>query len=59
MPARAGCAAVVFDAYGTPLDVHAAVGRHAARLGAQAAGVSALWRAKQLEQSWILSAVGD
>ncbi|WP_270934482.1 haloacid dehalogenase type II [Falsiroseomonas oryzae] len=52
-------AAVVFDAYGTLLDVHAAVARHAGRLGAQASAVSALWRAKQLEQSWILSATGD
>ncbi len=51
--------AVVFDAYGTLLDVHAAVARHAARLGPDAAAVSALWRAKQLEYSWILSAAGD
>ena len=56
MPAPA---AVVFDAYGTLLDVHAAVARHTARLGAQAASVSAMWRAKQLEYSWILSAAGD
>jgi 2-haloacid dehalogenase len=59
MSAPAACSAVVFDAYGTLLDVHAAVARHAARLGTQAAALSALWRAKQLEQSWILSAVGD
>jgi 2-haloacid dehalogenase len=52
-------AAIVFDAYGTLLDVHSAVARHAARLGPQAAAVSALWRAKQLEYSWILSAAGD
>ena len=52
-------AAVVFDAYGTLLDVHSAVTRHAGRLGAQAAAVSALWRRKQLEYTWILSAVGD
>jgi 2-haloacid dehalogenase len=52
-------AAVVFDAYGTLLDVHAAVARHAARLGPAAGGVSALWRAKQLEYTWILSATGD
>ncbi len=51
-------AAVVFDAYGTLLDVHAAVGRHAARLGHVAGAVSALWRARQLEYSWILSATG-
>jgi 2-haloacid dehalogenase len=51
--------AVVFDAYGTLLDVHAAASRHSARLGAQAAAVSTIWRAKQLEYSWILSATGD
>jgi 2-haloacid dehalogenase len=50
--------AAVFDAYGTLLDVHAAVGRHAARLGDRAQPVSALWRAKQIEWSWILSATG-
>ena len=49
----------VFDAYGTLLDVHAAVARHAARIGPQAAALSALWRQKQLEYSWILSATGD
>ncbi len=51
--------AAVFDAYGTLLDVHAAVARHAARLGDQGAPLSALWRAKQLEYSWILSQTGD
>ena len=50
--------AAVFDAYGTLLDVHAAVARHAPRLGDKAAPVSALWRAKQVEWSWILSATG-
>jgi len=51
--------AVLFDAYGTLLDVHAAAARHEARLGAQGPAVSALWRAKQLEYSWMLSATGD
>lgn len=51
--------AAIFDAYGTLLDVHAAVGRHAARLGDRAQPVSALWRAKQIEWSWILSATGS
>ncbi|WP_368416348.1 haloacid dehalogenase type II [Falsiroseomonas sp.] len=50
--------AVVFDAYGTLLDVHAAVTRHAARLGPAAAAVSAMWRQRQFEYSWILSATG-
>lgn len=51
--------ACVFDAYGTLLDVHAAVGRHEGRIGGQARALSALWRAKQLEYSWILSQTGD
>lgn len=59
MPAASPPRVAVFDAYGTLLDVHAAVGRHAARIGPSAAAVSALWRAKQLEYSWILSAAGD
>ena len=50
--------AVVFDAYGTLLDIHSAVARHAARLGGAAADVSAAWRAKQLEATWVLSATG-
>jgi 2-haloacid dehalogenase len=52
-------AAVVFDAYGTLLDVHAAVARHAVRLGAQAGAVSAMWRQRQLEYSWIHSQLGE
>jgi 2-haloacid dehalogenase len=60
MPAPAApIGACVFDAYGTLLDVHAAVARHAAQLGAAAPALSALWRAKQLEYSWILSQAGD
>lgn len=48
----------VFDAYGTLLDVHSAVGRHATRLGDAAAAVSALWRQRQLEYSWIAGLSG-
>src|SRR6516164_9433151 len=47
--------ACVFDAYGTMFDVHSAVGRHAHTVGAAAAEISALWRAKQLEYSWVHS----
>ena len=50
--------AVVFDAYGTLFDVHAAVQQHAAWLGPQAQAVSDLWRAKQLEYSWTRSLMG-
>jgi len=45
----------VFDAYGTLFDVHAAVGRHRSRLGDKADAVSATWRSKQLEYTWLRS----
>jgi 2-haloacid dehalogenase len=48
----------VFDAYGTLFDVHAAVRRHAEALGPEAAQISALWRAKQLEYSWVRTLAG-
>jgi 2-haloacid dehalogenase len=50
--------AVIFDAYGTLLDVHAAMARHAARLGANWPQISADWRQKQLEYSWVRSLAG-
>ncbi len=43
----------VFDAYGTLFDVHAAVSRHADLCGPNAAQLSQVWRAKQLEYSWM------
>ncbi len=51
--------AVVFDAYGTLLDVHAAMGRHAARLGPDWQRMSAEWRAKQIEYTWVRSLAGS
>lgn len=45
----------VFDAYGTLFDVHAAVRRHAAAVGPDAAALSEIWRQKQLEYSWVRS----
>lgn len=50
--------AVVFDAYGTLFDVHAAMARHARRLGESWPSVSALWRQKQLEYAWVTSLTG-
>lgn len=47
--------AIIFDAYGTLLDVHSAMQRHAARIGPNWEALSAAWRAKQLEYSWIRS----
>ncbi len=52
------CSVYVFDAYGTLFDVHAAVRRHAAAVGPDAARVSELWRQKQLEYSWVRSLMG-
>jgi 2-haloacid dehalogenase len=50
--------ACVFDAYGTLFDVHSAVRRGGESLGDQAAGVSELWRQKQLEYTWLRSLMG-
>lgn len=47
----------VFDAYGTLFDLHSAVARHADRIGGGASALSALWRIKQLEYSWLRSAM--
>lgn len=51
-------AAYVFDAYGTLFDVHAAVRRHAGRMGPDAQLLSDIWRAKQLEYSWVRTLMG-
>lgn len=48
----------VFDAYGTLFDVHAAVARHVAALGAEAAALSATWRERQLAYAWLRSMMG-
>ncbi len=48
----------VFDAYGTLFDVHSAVQRHAEEIGPDAESLSALWRVKQLEYSWVLGLMG-
>jgi 2-haloacid dehalogenase len=55
MPARA----FVFDAYGTLFDVHAAVARHRDAAGPEADRFSEVWRIKQLEYAWLLSAAGQ
>src|SRR5260221_866437 len=51
-------AAVVFDAYGTLLDVNSAVAREGAALVDGGAALSALWREKQLDYSWLRSLMG-
>jgi len=47
-----------FDAYGTLFDVHAAIARHRAAAGPDADRFSEIWRSKQLEYAWMLSAAG-
>lgn len=48
----------VFDAYGTLLDVHAAIARHRMAAGPDAERLSEIWRIKQLEYSWTLTLAG-
>jgi 2-haloacid dehalogenase len=53
-----GVRACVFDAYGTLFDVHAPARKLAAELGPKADAISALWRQKQLEYTWLRSLMG-
>lgn len=55
MPIRA----ILFDVYGTLLDVHSAIARAGKELGASAEPVSRLWRQKQLEYTWVWSLRGE
>jgi len=50
--------ALVFDAYGTLFDVHSVIARCEALWPGQGAALSHLWRAKQLEYSWLRSLMG-
>ena len=50
--------AVVFDAYGTLLDVHGAMQRNASLLPPDWERISTEWRSKQLEYSWVRSLTG-
>ncbi len=60
MPASplASIGACVFDAYGTLFDVHSAAARCRDALGPKADALSALWRQKQLEYTWLRSLMG-
>jgi 2-haloacid dehalogenase len=49
----------LFDAYGTLFDVHSAIGQYRNELGANADAISALWRTKQLEYTWLRSLMGQ
>ena len=48
----------VFDAYGTLFDVPSAVRRHMDGVGEGAGRLSEIWRAKQLEYTWVRALTG-
>ena len=50
--------ACVFDAYGTLLDVASAAKRCEADLGGKADALAEIWRAKQLQYTWLRSLMG-
>ncbi len=50
-----GIRACVFDAYGTLFDVHSPAARLRDTLGERADQLSAVWRTKQLEYTWLRS----
>ncbi len=51
--------ACVFDAYGTLFDVAAAAAHCRDDIGDQAASLSAIWRTKQLEYTWLRSLMDE
>ena len=53
-----GVRACVFDAYGTIFDFASAAARCTNALGGEAARLTALWRDKQLQYSWLRAAQG-
>jgi len=53
-----GIKACVFDAYGTLFDVGSAIEPYREELAAKADAVSAVWRQKQLEYTWLRSLMG-
>jgi 2-haloacid dehalogenase len=58
-PEFADIGACVFDAYGTLFDVHSPAQRAGDALGDGAKTLSAIWRQKQLEYTWLRSLVGE
>jgi 2-haloacid dehalogenase len=54
-----GIEACVFDAYGTLFDFNSAAAKCRDELGEQADALSALWRDKQLQYTWLRSLMGQ
>ena len=56
--ALAGTEICVFDAYGTLFDFNSAVARHRAAIGPKADALSEMWRAKQIQYTWLRNSMG-
>jgi 2-haloacid dehalogenase len=56
--ALAGIEICVFDAYGTLFDFNSAVARHRASIGPKADALADLWRAKQIQYTWLRNGMG-
>jgi 2-haloacid dehalogenase len=48
----------VFDAYGTLFDFNSAVARHRAAIGPKAEALAEMWRAKQIQYTWLRNGMG-
>jgi 2-haloacid dehalogenase len=58
-PRLAGVEACVFDAYGTLFDFNSAVAACRDALGEKGAALSAAWRDKQLQYTWLRALIGE
>jgi 2-haloacid dehalogenase len=56
---KLGIQAVVFDAYGTLFNVHSVIARCDREFPGRGAELSKLWRAKQLEYTWLRSLIAQ
>jgi 2-haloacid dehalogenase len=56
--ALSGTQLCVFDAYGTLFDFNSAVARHREAIGPAADALSELWRAKQIQYTWLRNSMG-
>ena len=56
--ALAGTEICVFDAYGTLFDFNSAVDRHRDAVGPKAELLSGMWRAKQIQYTWLRNSMG-
>jgi 2-haloacid dehalogenase len=56
--ALAGTEICVFDAYGTLFDFNSAVARHRAVIGSKADALADMWRAKQIQYTWLRNSMG-